>query len=136
MRVFYRTGLTPNAITLLGLVNSIRAYIISQGRMTTGGIVLLLSVLVDALDGTMARLRGESGDFGGSVDRSATVMPNSLPLAAFCIIFSRRADFSGCGPHLPRRLDRCWCPMSKRAQRDWASQPRWASSRALNVTSF
>ena len=64
-----RTGLTPNAITLLGLAGTtVGAYIISQGRMTIGGIVLLLSVLVDALDGTMARLRGESSDFGGFVD--------------------------------------------------------------------
>jgi CDP-diacylglycerol---glycerol-3-phosphate 3-phosphatidyltransferase len=64
-----RTGLTPNAITLLGLAGTtVGAYIISQGKMTIGGIVLLLSVLVDALDGTMARLRGESSDFGGFVD--------------------------------------------------------------------
>jgi CDP-diacylglycerol---glycerol-3-phosphate 3-phosphatidyltransferase len=64
-----RTGLTPNAITLLGLVGTtIGAYIISQGKITMGGIVLLLSVLVDALDGTMARLRGESSDFGAFVD--------------------------------------------------------------------
>ena len=64
-----RLGLTPNAITLLGLVGTtIGAYIISQGKMTTGGIVLLLSVLVDALDGTMARLRGDNSDFGGFVD--------------------------------------------------------------------
>lgn len=64
-----RLGLTPNAITLLGLAGTtIGAYIISQGRMTTGAIVLLASVLVDAFDGTMARLRGEPSDFGGFVD--------------------------------------------------------------------
>lgn len=64
-----RTGLTPNAITLSGLVGtSIGSTFISQGKMTTGGIILLLSVLVDVLDGTMARLRGESSDFGGFVD--------------------------------------------------------------------
>ncbi len=34
-----RLGLTPNAITLLGLVGTtLGAYIISQGKMTTGGI--------------------------------------------------------------------------------------------------
>jgi CDP-diacylglycerol--glycerol-3-phosphate 3-phosphatidyltransferase len=36
--------------------------------MTIGGIVLLAFVLVDVLDGTMARLRGEPSDFGAFVD--------------------------------------------------------------------
>ncbi|MDO8753833.1 MAG: CDP-alcohol phosphatidyltransferase family protein [Anaerolineales bacterium] len=64
-----RIGLTPNAITGLGLAGTaIGAYLVSQGKMTTGAFVLLASVLVDALDGTMARLRGESSDFGAFVD--------------------------------------------------------------------
>ncbi len=64
-----RTGLTPNAITLLGLGGTtIGAYFLARGQMTVGGITLLLSVLVDALDGTMARLRGDSSDFGAFVD--------------------------------------------------------------------
>lgn len=64
-----RLGLTPNTITLLGLAGTtVGAYVISQGHMTTGAIILLLSVLVDAFDGTMARLRGEPSDFGGFVD--------------------------------------------------------------------
>jgi CDP-diacylglycerol---glycerol-3-phosphate 3-phosphatidyltransferase len=64
-----RTGLTPNSITMLGLAGTtIGAYIISQGKMTIGGIVLLAFVLVDVLDGTMARLRGEPSDFGAFVD--------------------------------------------------------------------
>jgi CDP-diacylglycerol--glycerol-3-phosphate 3-phosphatidyltransferase len=62
-------GLTPNAITLLGLAGTtIGAYFIARGKMTTGGFILWLFVLVDALDGTMARLRGESSDFGAFVD--------------------------------------------------------------------
>lgn len=63
------TGLTPNAITLLGLAGTtLGAYFLARGQMTLGGIVLLLTVPIDALDGTMARLRGESSDFGAFVD--------------------------------------------------------------------
>jgi CDP-diacylglycerol---glycerol-3-phosphate 3-phosphatidyltransferase len=63
------TGLHPNTITLLGLLGTtIGAYYLSQGKMTTGALILLASVLVDAFDGTMARLRGEPSDFGGFVD--------------------------------------------------------------------
>ena len=62
-------GLHPNTITLLGLVGTtVGAYYLSQGKMTTGAFILLASVLVDAFDGTMARLRGEPSDFGGFVD--------------------------------------------------------------------
>ncbi|MHB8776901.1 MAG: CDP-alcohol phosphatidyltransferase family protein [Anaerolineales bacterium] len=64
-----RLGLTPNAITLVGLAGTtLGAFFISQAKMTTGAFVLLASVLVDTLDGTMARLRGESSDFGAFVD--------------------------------------------------------------------
>lgn len=64
-----RLGLTPNSITLLGLAGTtVGAWFISQGKMTTGAFVLLAFVLVDAFDGTMARLRGEPSDFGGFVD--------------------------------------------------------------------
>jgi len=64
-----RIGLTPNAITLLGLAGTtVGAYLLSQGKMTFGAVVLFLFVLVDAFDGTMARLRGEPSDFGAFVD--------------------------------------------------------------------
>ena len=64
-----RIGLKPNTITLLGLIgNTLGAYFLAQGMMTLGGIIILLMGPVDALDGTMARLRGESTDFGAFVD--------------------------------------------------------------------
>ncbi len=64
-----RLGLTPNTMTILGLVgNSIGAILLSRGEMTYGGIIILLMGPVDALDGTMARLRGESSEFGAFVD--------------------------------------------------------------------
>jgi phosphatidylglycerophosphate synthase len=66
---FNSLGLTPNTMTLLGLVgNSVGAYYLARGDMWTGGILVLLMTPIDALDGTMARLRGESGDFGAFVD--------------------------------------------------------------------
>jgi CDP-diacylglycerol--glycerol-3-phosphate 3-phosphatidyltransferase len=66
---FNRLGLTPNMMTMLGLLgNSVGAYYLARGEMLTGGILVLLMTPIDALDGTMARLRGESGDFGAFVD--------------------------------------------------------------------
>jgi CDP-diacylglycerol--glycerol-3-phosphate 3-phosphatidyltransferase len=68
-RFFNRIGLHPNTMTILGLVgNSIGAYFLSQGHMTIGGLLVLAMGPVDALDGTMARLRGEPTKFGAFVD--------------------------------------------------------------------
>ena len=62
-------GLMPNTITIIGLVgNAIGAVFLSQGQMTIGGIIILAMGPVDALDGTMARLRGMEGKFGAFVD--------------------------------------------------------------------
>lgn len=62
-------GLMPNTMTILGLVgNVIGAFLIAKGYMTAGGIIVLLMGPVDALDGTMARLRGMTGQFGAFVD--------------------------------------------------------------------
>jgi CDP-diacylglycerol--glycerol-3-phosphate 3-phosphatidyltransferase len=69
---FNRLGLTPNMMTMLGLIgNSLGAYYLARGDMLTGGILVLLMTPIDALDGTMARLRGESSDFGAFVDSVA-----------------------------------------------------------------
>jgi CDP-diacylglycerol--glycerol-3-phosphate 3-phosphatidyltransferase len=66
---FNRLGLVPNTMTILGLAgNTLGAYFLAQGQMTLGGVLILLMGPVDALDGTMARLRGESSDFGAFVD--------------------------------------------------------------------
>jgi CDP-diacylglycerol--glycerol-3-phosphate 3-phosphatidyltransferase len=64
-----RLGLTPNMVTGLGLLgNVVGAVYLARGELLTGGIWIALMTPVDALDGTMARLRGESSDFGAFVD--------------------------------------------------------------------
>jgi CDP-diacylglycerol--glycerol-3-phosphate 3-phosphatidyltransferase len=66
---FNRLGITPNTMTMLGLLgNAVGAYYLARGEMLTGGLFVLLMTPIDALDGTMARLRGESSDFGAFVD--------------------------------------------------------------------
>ena len=68
-RFFIRLGLTPNAMTFLGLAGNIGAgALLSQGYMSLGGALILLVAPFDALDGTMARLMGQPTKFGGFVD--------------------------------------------------------------------
>lgn len=64
-----RLGLSPNAITMLGLIgNTVGAVFLMRGEMLIGGVLILVMGPVDALDGTMARLRGEPSQFGAFVD--------------------------------------------------------------------
>jgi CDP-diacylglycerol--glycerol-3-phosphate 3-phosphatidyltransferase len=66
---FNRLGLMPNTMTILGLVgNTIGAVLLSQGNFLGGGLIILLMGPVDALDGTMARLRGMASKYGAFVD--------------------------------------------------------------------
>ncbi len=66
---FNRLGIHPNLMTLMGLVGTcFGAFLISQGYMTWGGLVILLTVPFDALDGTMARMRNEATAWGAFVD--------------------------------------------------------------------
>ncbi len=68
-RFFLSLGITPNMMTSLGLLgNFLGAYFISQGKLALGGWLVLIMTPIDALDGTMARLRGDSSDFGAFVD--------------------------------------------------------------------
>jgi CDP-diacylglycerol--glycerol-3-phosphate 3-phosphatidyltransferase len=66
---FNRLGLTPNMMTVIGMVgNCVGAYFLARGEFFTGGLFVLIMTPIDALDGTMARLRGEPSDFGAFVD--------------------------------------------------------------------
>jgi CDP-diacylglycerol--glycerol-3-phosphate 3-phosphatidyltransferase len=66
---FIRLGVHPNTMTLIGLAGNLAgAAFLATGRMTVGGLFILLSGPFDALDGTMARLLGQPTKFGAFVD--------------------------------------------------------------------
>jgi CDP-diacylglycerol--glycerol-3-phosphate 3-phosphatidyltransferase len=68
-RILNRLGITPNTLTMIGLAgNIIAALFLAQGKFLAGGLIALAMGPVDALDGTIARLRGEPSDFGAFVD--------------------------------------------------------------------
>jgi CDP-diacylglycerol--glycerol-3-phosphate 3-phosphatidyltransferase len=64
-----RLGLKPNMVTVFGLIGTIvAAFLLARGQITWGGLLLVIMAPIDALDGTMARLRNEPTRFGGFVD--------------------------------------------------------------------
>lgn len=93
---FNRLGLMPNTMTIIGLVgNMIGAYLIARGQMTLGGLLILAMGPVDALDGTMARLRGESSEFGAFVDSVTDRYSELVIFGALIYYFITQSNWSG-----------------------------------------
>lgn len=68
-KILNRLGITPNSVTLFGLVGTIGvAVLIAFGHLTWAGILLLIMGPVDAIDGALARLRNEVSVWGAFVD--------------------------------------------------------------------
>jgi CDP-diacylglycerol--glycerol-3-phosphate 3-phosphatidyltransferase len=92
-----RLGLTPNAVTLIGFLgNLIGAVVIATGRVSLGGIIILIAVPLDVVDGAMARLRGKVTPFGAFFD---SVMDRYCELVTFgglIVYFIQQGDWLSC----------------------------------------
>jgi CDP-diacylglycerol--glycerol-3-phosphate 3-phosphatidyltransferase len=94
--VLLRLGFTPNALTLLGLVGTaIGGYLLSAGNLLHGGALLIFMGPIDALDGTMARLRGEPSDFGGFIDSVTDRYAELLIFGGLLVHYLRVVDHTG-----------------------------------------
>jgi CDP-diacylglycerol--glycerol-3-phosphate 3-phosphatidyltransferase len=88
-----RIGLHPNTVTLIGLAGTIAtAVLIALGYMTWAGLLLLVMGPVDALDGAMARLRGEASDYGAFVDSVTDRYSELFLFLGFLIHYLRISD--------------------------------------------
>jgi len=91
-----RLGLTPNMMTLLGLLrNVIGAVFLAKGEMVIGGIIILVVGPIDALDGTMARLRGMDGQFGAFVDSVTDRYSELVIYGGLLYYFANQSDLLG-----------------------------------------
>ncbi len=87
-------GLMPNTMTILGLIgNTVGAFFLARGQMTIGGIIILIMGPIDALDGTMARLRGEPSEFGAFVDSVTDRYSELVIFAGLLFYYAQAADW-------------------------------------------
>lgn len=62
-------GIHPNTLTIVGMTGTaVGAYFVAVGELSLGGLLIMLMGPIDALDGAVARVRGEPMDFGAFVD--------------------------------------------------------------------
>lgn len=68
-RALARAHLTPNALTAIGLVAVLAcAWVIATGEIALGGLLLIPAVLLDVLDGALARATNRVTAWGGFFD--------------------------------------------------------------------
>ena len=64
-----RMGLTPNLVTIIGLLIACAgAFLIGIGQWWGGGLVALFAGVFDMFDGALARATGRASDFGALLD--------------------------------------------------------------------
>ena len=68
-RFLARVGLSPDGVTLLGLaLGGAAGFLVAVDELVAGGAVLLVSGLLDMLDGALARLTGRASRAGALLD--------------------------------------------------------------------
>jgi phosphatidylglycerophosphate synthase len=83
----YRMGIHPDTITAVGLIIvAIGAFFIAKGQFQAGGLLLLLSLPLDALDGAVARAMVRK-------DRRGAVLDSTLDRYADGFIFGGLAYY-------------------------------------------
>lgn len=92
-----RLGVHPDWITVGGLLLvAVAAVLIARGEFLAGGIALLLSLPLDALDGAVARAMNRGGAFGMVLDSTLDRYADGFIFAALSYYFaeSRRMDMA------------------------------------------
>lgn len=82
-RLLTRFGVTPTAVTIVGtaLVCVLALTLLPAGGLASGALLILLALLGDGLDGTMARLSGRETRFGAFLDSTLDRLADA---AVFC----------------------------------------------------
>ena len=81
--------LTPNAISIVGLVGNVAAAVlIWQGHYFLGGIAFILGSVMDTLDGRYARVSGKGTLFGAFLDSTLDRVEEGIVLTAVAYRFA------------------------------------------------
>ena len=85
--------LTPNAISLTGLVgNLIAAALVTQRLFFLAGIAFILGSVMDTLDGRYSRMSGKGTPFGAFLDSTLDRVEEGIVLAAVAAYFAVEGD--------------------------------------------
>jgi CDP-diacylglycerol---glycerol-3-phosphate 3-phosphatidyltransferase len=85
--------LTPNAISVTGLIgNVVAAVLIVENHFVLGGIAFILGSVCDMLDGRYSRMSGKGSPFGAFLDSTLDRVSEGIVLAAVAAYFAQQQD--------------------------------------------
>jgi CDP-diacylglycerol--glycerol-3-phosphate 3-phosphatidyltransferase len=85
--------LTPNAISLTGLLgNVVAAVLIVENHFVLAGIAFILGSVCDMLDGRYSRMSGKGTPFGAFLDSTLDRASEGIVLAAVAAYFAQQQD--------------------------------------------
>jgi CDP-diacylglycerol--glycerol-3-phosphate 3-phosphatidyltransferase len=85
--------LTPNAISITGLVgNLIAAVLILEEYFVLGGVAFILGSLCDMFDGRYSRMSGKGTPFGAFLDSTLDRVEEGVVLAAVAAWFAKESN--------------------------------------------
>ena len=95
-RLLIALRIPPDAITLAGfLVAAYAAWLIADGRLVAGALVMLAGAALDMLDGAVARLSGKASTFGAFFDSVMDRLGEAVVLFGLAVHFTRTDADSG-----------------------------------------
>jgi CDP-diacylglycerol---glycerol-3-phosphate 3-phosphatidyltransferase len=90
----HRLGVHPDAVTIFGLLMVIVASVfIGMGDLRVGGVILLLSMPLDAVDGAVARAMQRQDKFGAMLDSALDRYADGFIFAALSYHFAVQGQF-------------------------------------------
>jgi CDP-diacylglycerol--glycerol-3-phosphate 3-phosphatidyltransferase len=85
--------LTPNAISMVGLIGNLAAAVlVLQEYFFLGGVAFIAGSVMDTLDGRYARISGKGTLFGAFLDSTLDRVEEGLVLTAIAAYFAERGD--------------------------------------------
>ena len=86
----------PNAITAAGFAVALgAAYLLADGRLLVGGIVMLAGAALDMFDGAVARMGGKESTFGAMLDSVLDRLSEIAVLFGLLVFYVRGGDDAG-----------------------------------------
>ncbi len=88
VKLLARTGVSPNALTVLGCLVVLGASaLVALGRPVTGGVAIVAAGLFDLLDGALARFTGRTTTFGAVLDSTLDRLSDAAPLLGIIFLY-------------------------------------------------
>lgn len=95
-RLLAAVGLSPNAITLIGMLGAVAAGVLaSQGLLLAAGAATLIAGVLDLFDGSVARLTGTKSKFGALLDSTADRVSEAAVLIGLAVYYAGEGSLVG-----------------------------------------